>query len=87
MAFASFQSAFLNFTLKKDKRITVAPEAEVVNLKLPITSINNNGSIVDKQTKEPKQDVTPKPKNSKQNTTPNPRNAKKVMRIYPPYFN
>ena len=67
MAFASFQSAFLNFTLKKDKRITVAPEAEVVNLKLPITSINNNGSIVDKQKNKPEPDVTQKPKNSKQN--------------------
>ena len=83
-AFASFQSAFLNFTLKKDKSITEAPPAEIVNLKIPIKppnppKTNNNEPM--KETNKQKPDATPKDKNSKQNANPNPRNTKKVIRI------
>ena len=70
-AFASFQSAFLNFTLKKDKSITEAPPAEIVNLKIPIKppnppKTNNNEPM--KETNKQKPDATPKDKNSKART-------------------
>ena len=82
MAFANFQSAFLNFMVKRDEKITEAPPAEVVNLKLPINkSINKKDSEVDKQNNNQKSSIPPSQANSKATKKNTPKNQRKPKKV------
>ena len=81
MAWANFQSAFLNFTVKRDE-YKVAPPAEVVNLKLPINkSINKKDSEVDKQNNNEKSSIPPSQANSKATKKNTPKNQRKPKKV------